>query len=112
MSETGMYIGSFAAVGYTMNQQTPSFTYTDMKTYTDNSLAIPPSQEAVWSAAAKVGLNDCTVGSTWTLWAGKNASGNGLSWGAGIKKGGAGSSASDMDADCSVLTPQFINLRN
>jgi prepilin-type N-terminal cleavage/methylation domain-containing protein len=111
VSETGQYIGKWNAIGYTMNTQTPSFDYTDKVTGTDISVAIPTSATAAWEAKARVGLNDCTANSTWTLYVKKNGDANGLNWGAGIKKGAAGSNTSDMDPECSVLTPQFINLR-
>lgn len=111
MSETGLYIGKWAAIGYTMSAQTPSFTYSDNVTGTDVSVAIPEDATAAWSAAARVGLNDCTEGSTWNLFVKKDGTKNGLVWGASIKKGAASTSPTDMDAECSVLTPQFINLR-
>ncbi|WP_405338240.1 type IV pilin protein [Fibrobacter sp.] len=111
ISETGLYIGKWNAIGYTMQNGT-SFTYTDKVTATNGSKAIPTSAEAAWEAAAVVGLNDCTAGSTWTLWLKKNGDANGVQWGAGIKKGSAGSGPKDASVECTVLTPQFGKLAN
>ena len=113
VSETGLYIGNWKAVGYTMNASTAAFDYADKTGIADADLStdIPTDASAAWEAKTKVGLNDCTTNSTWTLWLKKDGSSNGLVWGAGIKKGGDGNSPTDMDPDCSVLTPQFINLR-
>lgn len=112
VSETGQYIGSWKAIGYTMAGSTPAFNYsTGAQSYTNESAALPTSATKVWNATARVGLNDCSVGSEWALYATKGSNGNGLKWDAAIKKGGATSGVNDMDSDCSVLTPQFINLR-
>ncbi len=114
VSETGLYIGKWNAIGYTMNTSTPSFTYADAVTVTGDAIstAIPSSAGKAWTATAKVGLNDCTVDSEWALYLKKDGTKNGLVWGAAVKKGGAATVPTDMDADCSVLTPQFINFRN
>lgn len=114
VSETGLYIGSWKAVGYTMNTSTPSFTYADAKTdYVSESASIPAAGSGVkvWTATAKVGLNDCTADSQWALYVAKAGDKTGLNWGAGVKKGAATGASTDMDADCSILTPQFINFR-
>ncbi|WP_407451301.1 type IV pilin protein [Fibrobacter sp.] len=112
ISESGQNIGSWKAIGYTMNTSTPTFTYSDPKTdYANESAAIPTEAAVTWRAAAKVGLNDCTSGSTWNLLLKKAGDANGVNWGASIKKGSTSTSTTDMDADCSILTPQFINFR-
>jgi prepilin-type N-terminal cleavage/methylation domain-containing protein len=113
VSETGLYVGNWKAIGYTMNQSTASFAYSDETGIAEATLsgAIPTEAHKAWQAKTNVGLNDCTANSTWTLWLKKDGTKNGLVWGAGIKKSAVGSSPSDMDSDCSVLTPQFINLR-
>ena len=116
ISETGKYIGSWSAIGYTMSESTPAFSYAKTVqggvTFTNESATLTSSAQKIWQATANVGLNDCTTGSTWTLYVEKDDSGNGISWGAGVKKGAAGASKTDMDSECSVLTPQFINFRS
>ena len=113
ISETGLYVGKWNAIGYTMSTQTPAFEYTDkVNTGTGVSAKLADAQGAAWEAKARVGLNDCTQNSTWTLWIEPNTSGNGITWGAGVKKGAAGTAKTDMDPECSVLTPQFINFRS
>jgi len=113
VSETGLYIGNWKAIGYTMNAQTAAFTYSDETGIAANALsgAIPTAASKAWAATTKVGLNDCSTGSQWALYVTKGTNGNGLKWDAAIKGGAATSGVNDMDATCSVLTPQFINLR-
>ena len=110
VSETGLYIGKWNAIGYTMSNSTASFDYSDKVSGTSLSKSIPSSAEAAWEAKAKVGLNDCTANSTWTLWLAKDGSKNGLVWGAGINKNAAGAGPKDASVECTVLTPQFGNL--
>ena len=113
ISETGEFIGKWNAIGYTMSTQTPAFEYADKVTATGNAIsaAIPTDASKAWEAKARVGLNDCQSTSTWTLYLKKDGTKNGVIWGAAIKKNGAATSPTDMDTECSVLTPQFINLR-
>jgi len=123
VSETGLYIGSWKAIGYTMDGATPSFYYSDVQSYTDESVAIPSQAAPVWSAVSKVALNDCKAGASWTLPPLKSGTQSGLSWGAAIKQGSgtaptdAGAakaitaSGVELESSCSVLTPQFINFR-
>ena len=113
ISETGDKVGSWKAIGYTMSKETPAFKYdndTDIS-FTKESATIPDDASKMWVATARVGLNDCSSGSSWVLWAKRAGDGNGIAWGASIKKGGVSGSTSDMDADCDILTPQFKNLR-
>ena len=114
VSETGQYVGKWSTIGYTMSTSTPSFAYSDelQITGTAVSTTIPTSAGKAWKAKAQVGLNDCDKGSTWVLYLKADASGNGLTWGAGVKDGNADAAELDMDAGCSVLTPQFINFRS
>ena len=113
IAETGTKIGDWTAIGYAMNGETPAFKYNNATgtTWTLHSADIPTEAAKMLVVTAKVGLNDCSIGSSWVLWAKQNGAGNGINWGASIKKGGVSAASTDMDADCDVLTPQFKNLR-
>ena len=114
IAETGTKIGDWTAIGYSMNAETPSFKYDNATgvTYTNHSTDIPTADAKLLVITTKVGLNDCGIGSSWVLWAKQNGAGNGMNWGASIKKGSVSGSSTDMDGDCDVLTPQFKNLRS
>ena len=107
------FVGSFEAIGYKMNDGTV-FHYTDGFPTTDankGTTAIPTTLgTAGWTATAQIALNECTTNPTWVLFPAKADDGAGLKWGAGIKKGGAATSATDADVDCSVLTTSFKTL--
>ena len=100
-----------------MNNEAPSFDYKKTTNLSDisfenESAAIPTFAKKLWVAEAKVGLNDCSTGSTRVLCANKNGADNGFTWGASIKKGGLSAASTDVDADRDILTPQFKNLRS
>ena len=113
VSETGLYIGTFAGIGYVMASKGP-FDYTDKVTGTNGgvSAAIPQSATLAWNAKSKVGLNECPTGAEWALTVAKGANANGLTWGAVINKNGSAAAGVQLDAECSVLTPSFINFRS
>ncbi|SHL56220.1 prepilin-type N-terminal cleavage/methylation domain-containing protein [Fibrobacter sp. UWT2] len=114
VSETGLYVGTWSTIGYTMNGETPAFKYEDVLSVPQNKVStdIPTTAGKAWKATAKVGLNECDKGSTWVLYLSTGANGNGLTWGAGVKDATSGEAAVlDMDDACSVLTPQFVNFR-
>ena len=113
VSETGLYIGTFGGIGYVMSSNGP-FTYADAVTGANGGVSanIPTSAAIAWTATSKVGLNECPSGAQWALSVVKGPNGNGLTWGAVINKAGSAAAGVQLDPECSVLTPQFINFRN
>lgn len=111
ISETGTTIGNFAAIGYAMNGETPSFKYEEggAVTYVANTATLGNGQK-LWKATAKVALNDCKASSEWGLFGTRNEKGNGIDWTVGIGDGAASASGVLTDA-CNILTPQFQNLK-
>lgn len=111
ISETGVYIGKWNVIGYSMTTQTPSFDYAEGNASYDDqgTVALDATEKTLWTATARVALNDCTANSQWGLFGKRNAKGNGIDWKTGVKKGTAATAGAN-EADCSNLTPQFINL--
>ena len=112
VSETGLFVGNWGAIGYAMQTSTSNFDYSEGTgvTYAANSATIPTSPASMWIAKARAALNDCKANSEWTLFGEKNAKGNGMDWKAGIGDGAA-ATADTYANECILLTPQFSKLR-
>ena len=80
---------------------TTVFDYSDASSYTNGTVDLVSGVSLVgWTAANKVKLNDCAIGSTWTITIGKGAA-----------AGEATYTAAATDAtNCKPLTPSFENI--
>ena len=110
VSELNQFVGSFAVIGYKMDDGSV-FQYTDAVVPTaDGTVAISAknSPTKAWVGKAIVALNDCAQNSEWGLFTEQAADGNGLKWTAAIAEGTV--AANSNAQDCAVLTPSFKGL--
>jgi len=70
VSESSIFVGNWAKIGYTM-QQSNNFSYAEGGnseiTWVNNTAAIPTSAKDGWVATSRVTLNDCANGGTWKI---------------------------------------------
>lgn len=100
--ESGLYVGNWAKIGYTM-QASNNFTYDESGAPTydaKGTVAIPTEAKAGWTATSKVKLNECAISGTWAITMIKSDDGNNpVTYGAKISS-----------SDCYLLTPSLDQL--
>lgn len=103
VAETGVYVGNWTKIGYTMGNTTV-FTYDDidLKTGTNGTTSIVGlSGKVGWQAKAIAALNDCPKDATWSI----KVSGNSSSGGAVTYE-----AVYSAESKCDPLTPSFKKL--
>ena len=108
ISETGVYIGNWKAIGYKMDPSS-NFNYDEAaanKTWTSNSTTLSGGATDAWTATNYATLNDCGNGAKWAIKVEQNGSTGGAAlYDASITAGSAGTKT-----DCEVLNPSFVKL--
>lgn len=96
IAENGDFYGSFAKIGYEMDQ-TNVFTYSS--SLASGTALLSAAQGGEWKATSKSALNDCGSGSTWELNIAASSTGNGAAW-----------TTNTLTDACEALTPRFGDL--
>ena len=104
ISETGINIGSWKVIGYTMPSST-NFEYTEAMT-AGATVALATGQADAWKAKNYAALNECGAGAIWSLSVLANTS----SGGSATYNGKIAQGASGAVSDCEVLNASFIKL--
>lgn len=99
------HIGNWTIIGYTApgsgtatSGSTTNFNYAQGGTYAGNTIAANPSETEVWTATAKVVLNDCGTEDYWYVTATVTSA-----------KVSFDAKLSD-ETNCLTLTPTFTNI--
>ena len=103
ISETGINIGDWKAIGYNMANSS-NFTYEDKVTsYANHSVALATGTTNSWTATNLAALNDCPASSVWGI----SVSQNGSTGGSALYDAKITSS---KKTDCEMLAPSFVKL--
>lgn len=107
ISETGIYIGNWKAIGYSMANSS-NFAYDEVaaaKSWTSNSTNLSSTAVAdLWTATSYAALNDCPASSKWAIAVVQNGSTGGSAlYDASITTTGT-------KTDCEVLAPSYVKL--
>ena len=85
---------------------TSVFTYAEPTSgFNDNTVALSSGMENAWVATSLAALNDCGLGSTWSI----SVEQNGTTGGSAVYEATV-TAASGTAADCKALTPSFEKL--
>lgn len=104
ISETGINIGNWKAIGYNMANSS-NFTYADKETgYALNSVALNTGTTNSWTATSIATLNDCPAASVWGI----SVSQNGSTGGSALYD--AAITTTGTKTDCEILAPSYVKL--
>ncbi len=103
VSESGIYVGNWTKIGYTMANSV-SFTYGEGGLSAGTTTLAGLGKTSGWVATANAKLNDCAANATWTISVKEN--------GAGAGAGGPVLYKADYSdkTHCDPLTPNFERL--
>ena len=106
VSETGIYIGNWKAIGYKMDPSS-NFNYDEAsanKSWTNNSASPSTGAADAWTATSYATLNDCPASAKWAI----KVEQNGTTGGAALYD--ASITTTGKKADCEVLNASFVKL--
>ena len=105
ISETGIYIGNWKAIGYNMDQSS-NFKYEEAsanQSWSGNSTTLSGGATDAWKATSFAALNDCAAGAAWSIAVSQNGSTGGSALYNGKITGGT-------VAECEILNASFVKL--
>lgn len=108
VSEVGVYVGNWKAIGYKMDNSS-NFNYSEPAANTSwdkNTTTLNATQVQGWEATNIAALNDCGNGAKWQIYVEQNGTTGGAAlYDAKIVAGAAGTAS-----DCEVLNASFVKM--